>query len=160
MRRPVWLPNKNKREHPAAKPQGGGKVDNGNAPTPAPSAPKKPKFHEKGEVVINQNQPEELKVPAPGYRDVFAPEFSRSVKLVPHEDGTLKCNNWQHNDRCRAKCPRLASHSKALTEKDKIEFRKYMLNVFGNWSSKNGNGAVPPGQPPAANAEEGKTPDQ
>ena len=149
---PLWLRKKNKhRDTPQDKPQagiqGGG---NGNGHEPRIKRGRfQDRFQDRGDVIHNNNHPEELKVPKPGdYHNVFKPDFTRGLRVHPHSDGTPKCNNWWHKGSCRTKCPRLSSHSKQLTANDKTTFNKYVMEVFSKWSMNQNKLLIPPGLPP------------
>ena len=112
----------------------------------------------RGELVYNNNVHKDMQVPKPGtYHDVFAPEFTRGLKIRNHRDGTEKCNNFHHRGRCYSNCHRIASHSKTLTATEISEGRDSMLKAFGRWTAKQGksNPTVPPGLPPTAATDGG-----
>ena len=50
-----------------------------------------------------------------------------------HPDGSEKCHNWHHRGRCDTKCPRLASHSKKLTEAEIEGGKAYVQKVLANY---------------------------
>ena len=86
----------------------------------------------RGELVYNNNVHKDMQVPKPGsYHDVFAPEFTRGLKIRNHHDGTEKCNNYHHRGRCYTNCNRSASHNKPLTKAEITEGKEYMLQAFG-----------------------------
>ena len=146
---PLWLRRKNKkREAPQDKPQAGSQ-GGGNGNDNDNSRNKRGRFQDRGDVIHNNNQPDELKVPKPDdYHNVFKPDYTRGIRVHPHSDGTPKCNNWWYKGSCRTKCPRLASHSKQLTANDKTDFNKYVTEVFSKLSMDQNKHPIPPGLPP------------
>ena len=85
-------------------------------------------------MVVNDDIREKMKVPPPDtYEKVFNPDFWRSVPRVNHPDGSEKCHNWHHRGRCDTKCPRLASHSKKLTDSEVEAGKGYVQKVLANY---------------------------
>lgn len=150
IRRPSWIPKKRKQEQKQHAGGDGGGAGNGFTGITSPTKKK----IGRGEIVINDNQHEDCKVPTPGnYHEVFSPKFL-DKRYPKHEDGTEKCNNWHHGGRCRSKCSRIESHKKTLTKKEIAEGKEFVVRAFERWSAANKNGAVPPGQPPTNNDNE------
>ena len=55
---------------------------------------------ERGDMVVNNDMREEMKVPPPDtYEKVFNPDYWRNVPRVNHPDGSEKCHNWHYRGR-------------------------------------------------------------
>ena len=91
----------------------------------------------RGDVVINENQYPDMKVPSPGtYHDVFSPDCLRGLKFINHADGTQKCNNYHHRGRCHTKCDRVNSHNKNLSTEEVAAGKKFVMAAFKKWQNQ------------------------
>ena len=148
VRRPCWMPRPKRKADNTNNQNGGGSGLGGGGNLNGKQENKRRNYG-KGEIVVNDNLEEDMKVPsAVTYRELFSPDYIGKLKYVNHEDGSHKCHNWHHSGRCWTNCKRIASHKKKLTKKEIEEGKKFVLQAFGNWSAAKGKGDVPDGHPP------------
>ena len=134
VKKPMWLPRDYGKRKPLPQAQGGG---GGGGMHQLGGPPLKKRLfnrRERGDMVVNNDMREEMKVPPPDtYEKVFNPDYWRNVPRVNHPDGSEKCHNWHYRGRCDTKCPRLASHGKKLTDAEVVDGKEYVKKVLANY---------------------------
>ena len=95
--------------------------------------------------VPNPDKDDLLRVPAPlRFRGIFHPMNRSGIPAVNHSDGTVKCNNFHHRGHCFSSCKYKASHNKPLSQKEREDNRKYVLDLIHKYNANQGMPPRPP----------------
>ena len=133
VRRPQWLPRKKNNYNNNST---NGTKNNQQNDKNGNDRPTNRRRFGRGDLVTNENQHDDMKVPAPGtYHEVFSPEYIRGLKYVHHSDGGQMCNNYHFRGRCHTKCERKDSHNKKLNAEEVAAGHKFVMAAFKNWQN-------------------------